>query len=137
MTQSDNHYRPTPEEPYMNPRQTAFFRAKLVAWRKRLNAENRLFRQRILENEYAGGDLLDQSVNDSNRAMNFLSRNRQQQLIMQIDAALNRLDNGSYGYCLESDEEIGIQRLLAYPIATLSVETQEQLEKQCSKHRAA
>jgi DnaK suppressor protein len=124
-------------EPYMNDQQQEYFRSKLTNWRKQLSTESRISLKRILDNDQPCGDILDQSVKDSNRAMDFLNRNRQQQLIKQIDAALGRLDDGSFGFCLESGEEIGLQRLLAYPIATLSVEAQEQRERRNRNHQAA
>lgn len=136
MTVLCNEYQPSTEEPYMNSRQLEFFRNELTAWRKRLTTESRISRQRILENEQQGGDILDQSVKDSNRTMDFISRRRQQLLIKQIDAALGRLENGNYGYCLENGEEIGIKRLLAYPIATLSIEAQELRERRSPNYQA-
>ena len=128
-------YQPHSCEPYMNLRQQDFFRSRLLLWRQRLLAESRQSQQRILENERPGGDLLDQSVNDTNRTMDFLHSSRLKQTIRQIDAALERLQDGTYGYCLETEEEIGLARLLAYPIATLSVEIQELREhRQRSLH---
>ncbi|SHI81208.1 transcriptional regulator, TraR/DksA family [Malonomonas rubra DSM 5091] len=136
MSEIEITYQPSSNESYMNDQQLAYFRGQLIDWRNRLNSESRLSRQRLLENDPNGGDILDQSVKDSNRTMDFLARSRQQKLILQIDAALGRLEDGSFGYCLESGEEIGIKRLLAYPIATLSVEAQELLERRRS-HQAA
>ena len=117
------------EETYMNSRQREFFRHRLKQWRKRLQLESRQSLQQILDNAPQVGDLLDQSVHDANRVMDFLARKRLERTICQIDAALARLNDGSFGYCLETGEEIGIKRLLAYLIATLSVEAQEFREK--------
>ena len=130
-------YLPNDTEIYMNSRQRDYFRHQLQQWRTRLRRESRESLERILDNPQPGGDLLDQSVYDSNRAMDFLARKRLEQTIGQIDAALARLQEGSYGYCLESGEEIGIKRLLAYPIATLSVEAQEFRERRVRATLAA
>jgi len=122
-------YQPHHEESYMNSRQKEFFRAKLVAWRERLDSEGQASLQRIRTTEIAGGDVIDQSVKEHNKVMDYFTRRRTEETIAKINAALNRLKDGSYGYCLESGEEIGIKRLLAYPIATLSVESQEFFEE--------
>lgn len=123
-----NCYMPHCGETYMNQRQKDFFRARLTVWREQLLAEVRTSMQRIRTDENTGGDLIDQSVKDNNRIMDFITRGRTEETIRKINAALRRLDEGSYGYCLESGEEIGLERLLAYPIATLSVEAQELFE---------
>lgn len=116
------------DEQYMNSKQQNYFRHKLLRWREGLLAELKQSQDRIRSNEPSGGDLIDQSVHDRNKIMDFIARDRVEKTIVQINAALRRLDEGSYGYCLASGEEIGLQRLHAYPIATLSVEAQEQLE---------
>lgn len=129
MSNRSEAYLPNDSEAYMNSRQCQFFRQRLQQWRRRLQLESRQSLERILDNAPQGGDLLDQSVHDANRSMDFLARKRLAQTIGQIDAALARLDDGSFGFCQETGEEIGIKRLLAYPIATLSVEAQEFREK--------
>lgn len=121
-------YQPGCEETYMNQQQKNYFRARLIEWREQLMAESRASLQRIRTNENTGGDLVDESVKNNNRVMNFIIRKRAEETIQKINAALGRLDDGSYGYCLESGVEIGINRLLAYPVATLSIEAQELFE---------
>jgi len=122
-------YQPHHQESYMNQRQKEFFRAKLIAWRERLHAEGEASLQRIRTTENSGGDEADQSVKEHNKVMDYFTRRRTEETIASINAALDRLKDGSYGYCLESGEEIGIKRLLAYPTATLSVEAQEFFEE--------
>ncbi len=116
------------DQDYMNSQQQQFFREQLLNWRQHLSLELQKSSQRICSNDDDRGDIIDQSVNEHNRMMAFISRQRTQQTIAQINAALQRLDDGSYGYCLISGEEIGLQRLAAYPIATLAVEIQQLLE---------
>ena len=122
-------YQPHHQESYMNQHQKEFFRAKLVDWRERLHSEGQVSLQRIRTTESTGGDVIDQSVKERNKAMDYFTRRRTEETIAKINAALNRLKDGSYGYCLETGEEIGLERLLAYPIATLSVEAQEFFEE--------
>lgn len=128
MLGTQEEYRPGSLESYMNLRQQEYFRNLLLQRRENLQNNCRESLQRIRTNDQHGGDLIDQSVKDRNKIMDFLSRKRQEQMLQQINAALRRIEEGNYGYCLVTGEEIGIQRLLAYPVATLSVEAQEQLE---------
>lgn len=137
MTGQPAEYHPHHDEPYMNARQRAFFRNCLEDWQTRLRQESRLSLQRIRTSEPAGGDLLDQSVKDANKAMDLLARRRLETTLRQIDAALHRLDTGCYGYCLETGEDIGLQRLLAWPLATLCVEAQELLESRRRRNSTA
>ena len=118
-------YQPNTKESYMNTRQIDFFRERLQRWRQQLKQDIHINSQRLHSTPQEGGDLVDQSVADSHKILDLISRERLQQTLAQIDRALQRIEEGSYGYCLASGEEIGIQRLLAYPIATLSVEAQE------------
>ncbi|SEA28219.1 transcriptional regulator, TraR/DksA family [Desulfuromusa kysingii] len=128
-------YQPHHEESYMNLRQKEFFRAKLVDWRERLDSERQASLQRIRTTDMSGGDVIDQSVKEHDKTMDYFTRRRTETTIAKINAALNRLKDGSYGYCLESGEEIGLKRLLAYPIATLSVEAQEFSEEHQRVHQ--
>lgn len=122
-------YQPSRDEAYMNPHQQLFFRQQLLHWRERLIRENHQSVQRIRNTQQDGGDLVDRSVHDKNRIFDFITKRRNEEMIQKINAALRRLANGSFGYCLESGEEIGLERLLAYPVATLSVDVQEFMEK--------
>ncbi|MDZ7751745.1 MAG: RNA polymerase-binding protein DksA [Gammaproteobacteria bacterium] len=124
-------YKPSPDEEYMNPRQLTYFRGKLLEWRQSLLDES----QRTLEhlrNEGEGrsvGDEADRASQESDNILELRTRDRYRKLVPKIDAALRRIDDGSYGYCEDTGEEIGLARLEARPIATLSVEAQEQREK--------
>lgn len=118
------------DDDYMSERQLGFFRQRLLNWREELLAESRSSLQRIRSGLDFGGDLIDRSVRDNSRHLDFISRQRTEEMIRKINAALRRLDEGTYGYCLESGEEIGLERLLAYPVATLSVEAQKMYEMQ-------
>ncbi len=90
--------------------------------------EIQLIHEQLKSEQDEGGDLIDRSVQDRQKMMKYITSSRQEKTLAQVNAALRRLDEGSYGYCLASGEEIGLQRLQAYPLATLSVEMQEQLE---------
>lgn len=124
---------PQSDADYMNPQQQDFFRRRLTTWRDQLIDESHMSLQRIREGEHSGGDLIDRSVHDTNQVYDFITRKRNETMIQRINAALKRLENGTFGYCLESGEEIGLDRLMAYPVATLSVEAQEFIEKRGPK----
>lgn len=119
----------------MNDRQRAYFRAKLLAWKEDLLRES----EETLESLQDGGiqepDIADRATTETNRALELRTRDRARKLISKIDAALGRLDDGSYGYCLETGEPIGLRRLEARPIATLSLEAQERHERRERTHR--
>ncbi|PLX98904.1 MAG: RNA polymerase-binding protein DksA [Desulfuromonas sp.] len=134
MDELSTCYRPHSGELYMSTRQRHFFRERLLTWRLQLQEENRRISGRIRSEENSGGDLIDQVVADNSKARDFLSRSRNEALIRQIDAALERIAEGSYGYCLESGEEIGVERLMAHPAATLSVEAQQERENRSRQH---
>ncbi len=129
MTIAEINYHPEADENYMSDRQQAYFRERLMQWREQLKEDDQKTQQRLRTADDQHGDLVDQSVADLHKKMDFISHDRLCQTLMQINAALRRLDDGSYGYCLLSGEEIGIRRLLAYPIATLSVEAQQLRER--------
>ena len=124
-------YTPFGDEPYMNPRHLAYFRRKLLDWRESLLEESQ---QTInhLRNEGEGrivGDEADRATQESDNILELRTRDRYRKLLPKIDAALRRIDDGSYGYCEETGDEIGLQRLEARPVATLSVEAQERHER--------
>ncbi len=129
MTIAELDYHPETDENYMSARQQAYFRERLILWREQLVEDYRKTQQRLRTAEDQQGDLIDQSVADLNKKMDFISHDRLSQTLAQINAALHRLDDGSFGYCQLSGEEIGIKRLLAYPIATLSIEAQQLRER--------
>ncbi len=119
----------TEQQTYMDLPQQNYFRLVLEQWRDRLILEVQLSREQLKSDTDEGGDIIDRSVQDHQKMMNYITSSRHEKKLAQINAALRRLADGSYGYCLVSGEEIGLQRLRAYPLATLSVEMQEQLEK--------
>jgi DnaK suppressor protein len=128
-------YRPSDSEEFMNPRQQAYFRQKLLRWRKELLREA----EDTLASLSAGGiteaDMTDRASVETDRALELRTRDRARKLISKIDQALERLSNGTYGYCEESGEPIGLRRLEARPIATLSIEAQERHERMERVHR--
>lgn len=130
-------YRPSDQEPYMNPRQLSYFRQLLTEWRRRLWREERGLMAVLQSDDTAAADPLDHGVQMAARDFDLTAKLRNRQLVTQINAALERIEDGSYGYCLESGEEIGLRRLEILPFATLSVECQEQIERSRRNHRTA
>ena len=128
-------YRPSDAEEFMNSQQQAYFRHKLLRWRQDLLREA----EDTLASLSAGGineaDLTDRASVETDRALELRTRDRARKLISKIDQALERLDNGTYGYCEETGEPIGLRRLEARPIATLSIEAQERHERMERVHR--
>lgn len=127
-------YRPTEEEEYMNSNQLSFFRKQLVDWRCELVASNAGYVLSLKETTMRKPDPVDQSASNSEMALDVQTRNRQQNLIKQIDYALNRINDGEYGYCEITGEPIGLRRLLARPIATMCVDVQEHYERISKRH---
>ena len=124
-----NNYRPSGDERFMSTRQRDYFRVKLLAWRSEIL---RLTRETLvnLQNESSHHpDLADRATSETVKALELRARDRQRKLISKIDAALSRIDQGTYGYCEETGDPINLQRLDARPIATLSVEAQERHEQ--------
>jgi RNA polymerase-binding transcription factor len=128
-------YRPSETEQFMNPLQLEYFRQKLLRWRAELLAESSETLQHLKEESLAEPDLTDRASLETERAIELRTRDRERKLISKIDAALLRIEDGSYGYCEETDEPIGIRRLEARPIATLSLEAQERHERMERTHR--
>jgi DnaK suppressor protein len=122
-------YRPSDDEEFMNPLQVEYFRQKLLNWRAELLAETSDTLQHLKEESLLQPDLADRASREAERAIELRTRARERKLISKINAALGRLDDGTYGYCLETDLPIGIRRLEARPIATLSIEAQERHER--------
>lgn len=122
-------YRPSDQEPYMNSRQLAYFRQLLTQWRSRLWNEDRGLIAVLQNDGTDSADPLDHGVQTAARDFDLTTKLRNRQLIVQINAALERIEDGSYGFCLESGEEIGLRRLEILPFASLSVECQEQKER--------
>ena len=122
-------YRPSDDEPFMNERQRAYFRRKLLAWREEILRSTKETLQHLQDESAQHADIADRASTETERALELRARDRQRKLIAKIDAALVRLDDGTYGYCEETGEQISLKRLDARPIATLSVEAQERHER--------
>jgi DnaK suppressor protein len=122
-------YRPSDAEPFMNERQREYFRRKLIAWRESILAESRDTLNALQLESENHPDIADRASSETDRAIELRARDRQRKLISKIEAALARIDDGSYGYCIETGEPISLRRLDARPIATLSVEAQERHER--------
>jgi DnaK suppressor protein len=122
-------YRPSEDEPFMNERQRMYFRNKLVAWKDEIIRQTRETLVGLHEESTQHADLADRATSETDRALELRARDRQRKLVAKIDAALARIEDGSYGYCEETGEPIGLKRLDARPIATLSVEAQERHER--------
>ncbi len=128
-------YRPNEDEPFMNPMQQEYFRGKLLAWRAELLQESTETLQHLQQESLAEPDIADRASLESERSLELRTRDRERKLIAKIDEALRRLENGSYGYCEETNEPISLRRLEARPIATLSLEAQERHERMERTHR--
>jgi DnaK suppressor protein len=128
-------YRPSDEEEFMNPLQTEYFRQRLLSWRAELIADSSGTLRSLKEESLVKPDLTDRASLETDRAIELRTRDRERKLISKIEAALSRLETGTYGYCEETDEPIGIRRLEARPIATLSIEAQERHERMERTHR--
>jgi DnaK suppressor protein len=125
----EDNYRPSEEEPFMNDRQRDYFRRKLLSWKEDILRESRETLVVLQSENENHPDLADRASSETDRAIELRARDRQRKLIAKIDAALGRLDDGTYGYCEETGEPIALKRLDARPIATLSVEAQERHER--------
>ena len=128
-------YRPSEDEEFMNPMQLEYFRQKLLRWRVELLAESSETLQHLKEESLLKPDLTDRASLETERAIELRTRDRERKLISKIDSALLRIEDGSYGFCEETDEPIGLRRLEARPIATLSLDAQERHERMERTHR--
>jgi RNA polymerase-binding transcription factor len=122
-------YRPSDDEEFMNPLQVEYFRQKLLRWRAELLADSTGTLRHLQEESLLKPDLTDRASLETERAIELRTRDRERKLISKIDAALQRIDTGTYGFCEETDQPIGIRRLEARPIATLTLEAQERHER--------
>src|SRR5579864_3763304 len=122
-------YRPSDKEPFMNERQREYFRDKLLIWKEEILKETKETLQHLQDENQNHPDLADRASSETDRAIELRARDRQRKLIAKIEAALTRIEDGTYGYCEETGEPISIKRLEARPIATLSVEAQERHER--------
>jgi DnaK suppressor protein len=134
-TKLSPNYRPKETEPFMNPRQREYFRLKLLKWKEDILLESRETLRHLQNESTQHPDLADRASDETDRSIELRTRDRQRKLIAKIDAALKRLDDGSYGYCEETGEPISLRRLDARPVATLSIEAQERHERREKIHR--
>jgi DnaK suppressor protein len=128
-------YRPSDVEEFMNPLQREYFRQKLLRWRIELLEETSETLLHLKEESLSEPDITDRASLETERSLELRTRDRERKLIAKIDAALGRIDDGTYGYCEETDEPISLRRLEARPIATLSLEAQERHERMERTHR--
>jgi len=128
-------YQPSDKEPFMNDRQRAYFRQKLQALRDEILSQTRETLVGLHEDTSQHADITDRASSETDKALELKARDRQRKLLSKIDAALGRLDDGTYGYCEESGEPIGLKRLEARPVATLSLEAQERHERREKVYR--
>lgn len=129
VASDDKGYRPSEKEPFMNERQRDYFRERLLAWREDILKEAKETLQHLQDENQNHPDLADRASSETDRAIELRARDRQRKVISKIDAALQRIEDGTYGYCEETGEPIALKRLEARPIATLSVEAQERHER--------
>jgi len=128
-------YKPSDDEPFMNARQREYFRRKLLSWKEELVRESTQTLQHLQEDSLQEPDLADRASVESERSLELRTRDRERKLLTKIDNALERLQDGSYGYCEDTGEPISLSRLDARPIATLSIEAQERHEKRERTYR--
>ncbi len=129
-------YRPTEDEPYMNPRQLEYFRKKLLRWREEILRGSGLTLRQLQQETDRPADATDWASSEIQRAFELRTRDRERKLLVKIEEALKRIEAGTYGYCEETNEPIGIRRLEARPIATLSIEAQERHERREKIYRS-
>ncbi len=128
-------YKPAEDEPFMNERQTEYFRRKLLDWKQSILDETNLTIEGMQEGTRNIPDTADRASEETDRALELRTRDRQRKLISKIDSALRRIDEGEYGYCDDTGEPISLKRLDARPIAVLSLEAQERHERREKVHR--
>ena len=134
-TRLPKDYLPSEKEPFMNAKQKEFFRRKLLAWRSDIIQETKETLNNLQKEVVNFSDLADRASSETDRSLELRARDRQRKLISKIDEALSRIDDGSYGYCEETGESIGLKRLIARPIATLSIDSQERHERKEKVYR--
>ncbi len=128
-------YRPAESEPFMNERQLEYFRRKLLVWKAELQEQSAETLEGLQDSGRNVPDIADRASEETDRALELRTRDRQRKLVSKIDAALRRIDNGEYGYCEMTGEPISLKRLDARPIATMTLEAQERHERRERVHR--
>ena len=129
MTKLPKNYKPTKKEKFMNAKMKEYFRQKLLSWKKELLKESSQTLNNLQNENEAKPDITDRASEEIDRSFELRTRDRERKLINKIDSALQRIEDGSYGYCDETGDPISIKRLEARPVATLSLEAQEMHEK--------
>ena len=123
-------YIPNEKEKYMNAKQKAYFKSRLIEWKNEIiESNNKSLYLKDVDHEISSPDIIDQAASQTEKTVEMRTLNRQRKLISKIDQAIKRIKNDTYGYCEETGEPIGIKRLIARPIATLSIEAQEKHER--------
>jgi len=128
-------YQPSADEEYMSPQQLEYFRQKLLRWRAELLQESENTISHLKEENWQEPDINDRATLETDAALELRTRDRYRKLVNKIDSAMTRIADGTYGYCEDTGEEIGLSRLEARPIATLTIEAQEKHERLEKQHR--
>jgi DnaK suppressor protein len=131
----ETEYHPSDDEPFMNERQLEYFKQKLLNWKEDILRESRDTLSHLQTDTENHPDIADRASSETDRALELRTRDRQRKLIAKIDEAMRRIEDNSYGYCEETGEPIGLARLEARPVATLSLEAQERHERRERVHR--
>ena len=129
MAKISKNYKPTQKEKFMNAKMKEYFKQKLLNWKNELLKESSQTLNNLQSNNVAKPDITDRASEEIDRSFELRTRDRERKLINKINSALQRIEDGSYGYCEETGEPIGLKRLEARPVATLSLEAQEMHEK--------
>ena len=129
MAKLPKNYKPSDDEPFMNAKHREYFKRRLLIWREELLTESGVTLRHLQEDSLRAADIADRAAAETGRALELRTRDRERKLIQKIDEALERIADKSYGYCEETGEPIGLRRLEARPIATLSLEAQERHER--------
>lgn len=128
-------YKPSDKEDFMNPMQIEYFKQKLLQWRHELLSDANDTLSTLSEENFQKPDITDRAQMESDASLQLRTRDRERKLLSKIESALRRIDDGSYGYCEETDEPISLKRLEARPIASLSLDAQERHERMERSHR--
>jgi len=129
-TKLPKNYKPTSNEKYMCAKHKAYFKQLLFSWKKELVEQNNRIMFNDMDDNSASADIVDRATSVSGKTVEMRTVNRNKKLVIKIDSAVKKIEEGTYGYCEEIGEEIGLKRLVARPIASLTVEAQEKHEKQ-------
>ena len=129
MARLPKNYKPSDDEPFMNAKHREYFKRRLLSWREELLTESGVTLRHLQEDSLQAADIADRAAAETGRALELRTRDRERKLIQKIDEALERIADKSYGYCEETGEPIGLRRLEARPIATLSLDAQERHER--------